>query len=117
MNTMNTASAEATIGSISTTKDGGLRFSVVTQELTPAMKVAFMEYHGQFGYFAFRPNAFQEDDIPKTDVEDKQKTPGKRLRSVLFLLFKSLNKGKNFQAWYMEEMEKIIDHYKSKLDL
>lgn len=55
----------------------------------------------------------------KTDIQTK--TPSARLRGVLFVLFKQLDgrgllKGKSFELFYSEQMNRVIDDYKAQLE-
>lgn len=53
------------------------------------------------------------------DLEDTTKTPSKRLRNVLYRIWEqehSNNSVPIFKDFYKTEMEKIITHYKGKLD-
>ena len=58
-------------------------------------------------------------DVPeaKPDAGTNQKTPGQRLRSVLYVYFCQLGKpGQDFEAFYQGRMERLIGQYKAKLD-
>lgn len=98
------------------TADHGLRLSFVTQEMSDEDKLIATKYHQQFGWLAFRPNQFALDELPKEQAEDKQKTPAKRLRAVLFVLYQQQGSQGDFEIFYREKMEKIISFVKSKLD-
>ncbi len=53
----------------------------------------------------------------KTDFEDKSKTPGQRLRAVMYRNFEKADEGyKAFPDYYKAKMEAVIDHFKTKLD-
>jgi hypothetical protein len=108
---------EAYLDGFSSKKDksAGLRFS--TQELAPDMFATLQQENGSFGWLLFSPNAISETDIPTAHAEDKLKTPSKRLRSVLYIFWEQ--KGKptgNFETFYSQEMDKIVEHIKTKLD-
>jgi len=46
----------------------------------------------------------------------KPKTPSQRMRNVLFLLFEQDHKGfSDFDSFYLDRMEKLIDLLKKKL--
>ena len=114
---MSTFQAPAILTSISHTTDGGLRLGFSTNELTPEDKLSAVLFHQKFGYILFKENPFQESEIPQEDAEDKTKTPSKRLRAVLFKLYQqSGGKKEEFEIYYRQQVEKIIDHLKSKLD-
>jgi len=50
-------------------------------------------------------------------MSKKIKTPSQRLRAVLFLLWEQDKKGFiSAEAYYDDLMERIINHYKTKLD-
>jgi len=55
----------------------------------------------------------------KTDIQTK--TPSARLRGVLFVLYKQLDgqelvKGKSFELFYSEQMNRVIDDFKAQLE-
>lgn len=92
----------------------GVRFS--TQELTAADFAILKENLNNFGFLVFKENEVQDEDIPTEDVENKEKTPSKRLRASLYVLWEQTGKKNPFEMYYREQMEKIIEHIKSKLD-
>ena len=112
------------ISKVSTMADGGLRLQVDTQELTAPDKAELMGLHNQIGWFVFSPNSIQVEDIPTEAVETDQKTPSQRLRAVLFIYWKKQqeNNGqrftsdKDFDYYYSKTLEKLIEHYKQKID-
>lgn len=57
-------------------------------------------------------------DVPKArpDAGTGQKTPGQRLRGVLFVLWSQSGKPGDFEDWYRQKLEGLISQYKSKLD-
>lgn len=97
-----------------------LRFS--TQQLTPEQKVIIDKLHQSFVYLMIKEseidNAEQKMmDSLQVEVGDLKKTPGQRLRAVLFLLWKQDKKGfSTADEFYKSEMEKIILHYRGKLE-
>jgi len=96
--------------------DGSAGLGFNTQELSAADFAILKENLNEYGWLVFRPNEFQEEDIPQQDAEDPEKTPSKRLRAVLFILWQQTGKKGNFEAYYHEQMDKIIEHIKTKLD-
>lgn len=93
-----------------------MRARLETQELTNEQKVSLLEYNNTFGTFLFAPNPIQESDIPKEPAKREGKTPSERLRGVLFLLYReSGGDTTRFYQYYLNEMEKIISHYKNKI--
>ena len=98
-----------------TDKSLSLRFS--TNEVSTEEFMEIDQYHQTFGYLLFQPNRFSDNDLPSTDAPDERKTPSQRLRSVMYLLHKQEGGDKGgFQSFYENQMEKIIEHLKAKLD-
>ena len=114
--TLNTFTSPAIITIGSPTKDGGMRIRLETQELSNEQKVSLLEYNNTFGHFLFQPNPIQERDVPKEAAKREGKTPSERLRGVLYLIHRE-NGGQenNFYDYYLNEMEKVINHYKTKI--
>lgn len=107
----------AILTGISYTRDGGLRLGFSTQEMSAEDKLAMAELYQTFGHLAFRANQIDVLDMPVEDAEDKNKTPARRLRAVLYILSQQQGISKEkFELFYREKMEKIIDWCKNKLD-
>lgn len=97
--------------------DGGLRLGFATQEMGLPEQVEALSMHDKFGYLLFNANPISESDIPKESAEDKNKTPSKRLRAVLYLLWKqTATPDSDFEIFYRDKMEKLIDQIKARLD-
>ena len=106
----------AILTGFSTKLDGGASVRFATNELTDTDVLELKRHQGQFGWLAFRENSFKIADLPQEQAEDKQKTPSKRLRAVLFVRWQQLGKQGDFENYYRTQMEKIIDYLKTKLD-
>ena len=67
-------------------------------------------------YFSDRGNLTDEEVkmIDEVDIEIEGKTKSQRLRNVLYVYCEQ--QGEDFKDFYDNEMEKIIQHYKDKLD-
>lgn len=96
--------------------DGSAGLSFDTQELTPEDFAELKKELNNFGWVVFKGNKVDLSDIPKEEAEDKQKTPSKRLRATLFVLWQQEGSQGDFELFYRSRMEKLIDHVKSKLD-
>jgi len=76
---------------------------------------------GQSGVLYFKPDGTltqkEIDEIDNVDVEVEGKSKSQRLRNVLYI-YREQNPQieENFKVFYANEMEKIIQHYKDKLD-
>jgi hypothetical protein len=109
------------IRSISATVDRGLRFSVVTGEVSDENRGIFLALQGINCEAIISPHEREEGEEPiLVDSEVKKKSQSERLRSVLFVFFKQRKKaGKftgTFDTFYTEQIEVLIDRVKAKLD-
>lgn len=104
------------IGSISSRKDGSLRFSAETPELNSLEKVAWMELQGKSLEALFNPL----DEVAREVVEIKEstdlKSPSERLRGVIYVYWKENVNDGDFTSYYHRAMDRIIDKWKEKLD-
>ena len=106
----------AILTSFSTKADGGASVRFSTNEITDEDFLILKKSHQQYGWLCFQENPFQPSDIPIEAAEDKAKTPSKRLRAVIYVLWEQTGKQGDFEAFYRDRMEKIIDFVKHKLD-
>jgi len=107
----------AQITGVSTKADRSLSVRLCTsREMPPDETTLLISYVQREGWFLFRENEFKDEDVPAGDAVDDFKTPGQRLRGVLYKIFRQTGKpAGEFDAWYRNEMEKIITHYKNKI--
>jgi len=54
--------------------------------------------------------------LESTEIEVEGKTKSQRLRNVLFVYHKQLDNEVSFNDFYSDEMERIIQHFKNKLE-
>lgn len=113
----------AQIEKIATRKDKTWSITIGTQELTPDKARDLAMLNQSFVYVAIKTEEFRqaEEELLNNitcDVElSMLKTPSQRLRAVFYKLFSQDNKGySGFQSYYEGEMEKLIDHFKSKIE-
>ena len=103
-------------------KDRTYKIVWESNELTPEQMVGLNESLGEFGYVAFKKDAFKQSekdmmDKLESDFEDRGKTPGQRLRGVLYRNFEQTPEGfTDFTLYYQAKMDTLIEHFKSKLD-
>ena len=103
-------------------KDRTLKLIFETAEPTPDQMAGVMYSLQKAGYIAFNPDPFKEKEKEmlskmKADYEDSGKSKGQRLRAVLFRNWEQKSDGyKVFDDYYNHHMEKIIMHFKDKLD-
>lgn len=103
-------------------KDKSLKITFETNELDPQKLLGVAENLGQFGYLAFKQEPFKQDeqkmlDELETSYDDQKKTASQRLRAVLYRMWQKDNEGFDSSVRHYEHhMEKILNHFKSKLD-
>jgi len=105
---------------LTTRKDKTIKIQFGSQELTPNEFAEVFSLNQQFCYLAIKPEPFvasEEDIIDSLKVDyDNIKTPSQRLRAVLYVNYQQNNEGyKDFNTYYIAHIEKICEHYKSKL--
>lgn len=110
----------ATIESINSRVDGTWSLKVGTQELSEENAKAILGLNRKLGWFIFKETPLEEADIiniPESTPEFKgDKTPGQRLRGVLYVLWEQTKATKTFDEFYRTKMEQIIDWVKGKLE-
>ena len=112
----------AILESYQSLKDKTLKLTFSTQEPTPEQVLDISRRVQKYGFLAFKEDEFktEEKDLLKglkTEYDDKGKSKSQRLRAVLFRNFQQDNKGYEvFDDYYNHHMEKMIEHFKTKLD-
>jgi hypothetical protein len=110
----------AELGSYGSRADGSMRLSFSTGIVNDDQLLVINALKNNSGFLMFKSAEVakdEEDLIDSVDADIETKTPSQRLRGVLYRNFEQDNKGcKDFKEYYRIEMEKIITHYKQKLD-
>lgn len=103
-------------------KDRTVSLRFITQEKTSAEIMVIDEMLQQFGILYFRgeenmnTDEIEELDSIDLDVYDEPKSQSKRLRNVLFVLWKQDGEQGDFKKYYKQKTEEIIQHFKNKLE-
>jgi hypothetical protein len=111
------------IGSIKTLKDGSVSLTVHTPEVNAnqAAELFGLRNKVAFCYLSPREVSVNEKAIMDSlDVELKGKTPGQRLRNVLYVYWSQNHESdvlmsKVFEDFYKQRMESIIEGIKQEL--
>jgi hypothetical protein len=106
----------AILTGFATKVDGGASIRFNTNELNDLDILELKRKQGTFGYLLFKENQFKNEDVPTEEAEDTSKTPSKRLRAVLFVYWNQKVGVGNFDSFYREKMEEIIQSIKEKID-
>lgn len=102
-------------------KDKSVSMTFITQlEQTPEELMAIDRLLGDSGVLYFKSNgdlnAQEIKELDRVEIENEGKSKSQRLRDVLFVHFEQNgNSYDTFRNFYSTEMERIIEHYKSKL--
>jgi len=99
-------------------KDRSVSLRFETQELSTEQlgEIDALVMEETFGNLLFKESAFQQSDIPTEDAEDTSKTPSKRLRAVIFVLWQQTGKPGDFEVFYRSKMEELCTRIKAVLD-
>ena len=113
---MKTIKTNIIITGIRARVDGSLGLSLSTPELTPEAKVSFMELQNISCDCLIKPLDEPNIDLVEVKSEVNTKTQAQRIRSVLYLWWESLGKQGDFETFYKQKTENIIEQIKQKLD-
>lgn len=110
------------IEAVSTRKDRTYKIVLGSQELSPKDAAELFQLNNTLAYCYISPRQIQTDimteiDKASIDMVEQIKSPSKRLKAVMYLIWKEDNGGyDDFELYYRNEMEKIINHFKNKLE-
>jgi hypothetical protein len=96
--------------------DGSMGLRFVTCELTAKDKLIILEHFQNAGHLLFKEDAVF--DVPEEPSKfEEEKSPSRRLRSVMFLYWKQKKSDEEpvFENFYRRAVEKMIEAYKEKL--
>lgn len=112
---------QAQIEGVRTRKDHTYSITLGTQELSPEQGARLFALNNNIANVYISPNTIQTDlmkeiDLASVDMVDSQKTPSKRMKAVLYLLWKNNNEGYDDSAlYYQNKMEHLINQLKTRL--
>ena len=112
----------AILQSFASLKDRTMKLVFESNEMTPEQLVALSTMTQSFGFLAFKKDNFKEKEKEilsglKSDFEDKGKSKSQRLRGVLYRNWEQQSDNYEvFDDYYNHNMEKMIVHFKNKLD-
>lgn len=105
---------------VRTRKDRTLAVTLGTQEVSPNQAGQLVEMTGKLCavYITEKESIPQEviDQVDEADIDRPGKSQSQRFRAVMFKLWKQDGEGyENFDLYYHSKMEKLIEHYKTKI--
>lgn len=110
------------IESIKSRKDKTTAIVMGSQEISPSTAGQLFALQNSFVYVAIKEEEFQTNEIEifdelKADFEIEKKSNGQRLRNVLYKLYEQDKEGfLTFAKYYDHQMERLINHFKNKLN-
>ena len=110
------------LASYQSLKDGTLKLVFETNEPTIDQVVSIAQGVQSFGYLAFKKDQFKESETKaleslESNYNEFGKTKSQRLRNVLYRNFEQDKEGYDvFDDYYNNKMEKLIIHFKDKLE-
>ena len=102
-------------GSVTSRQDGSVKLSFVTPELRASEAGACIALHGKNVTVSIVPEDVEPEELLRVDTERGGKTPGQRMRAVLFLLWKQQPHTMTYNQFYDTQMEHFIDTVKEQL--
>ena len=105
-------------GSVTSRQDGSVKISFVTPELRPSEGGALLLLHGKNVCVSIVP---EDQPIPEkimVKTEREGKSPSQRFRGVLWVAWEQeidRREDEPFEAYYLRQYQKMIDHWKQKL--
>jgi hypothetical protein len=99
--------------------DGSLTIPISTQEL-PAEEMAAIFKMAKFCYVSFKPESFTAGELKELDNMKSDATFGrslsKRLRDVLYVVYKKSNIDESFENYYSRRMNELIERTKEEIN-
>lgn len=109
------------IENITTRKDHTVKISIGTQELSPLKAGEIFETMNKLvAVYLSSKEVIPQSEIDQVDALNPDlpgKSQSQRLRAVLYVLFEKNNEGhKDFDSFYKNHTDVIIEHLKKKID-
>lgn len=117
---MNGLLLSAQVESVATRRDHTFKIVIGTSELSPANAGQLMTYGNKVVCVYISPketiSQSEIDQIDQLDPEFPSKSASQRLRGVMYVLWEKVPEDfKDFESFYRHHMERIIDHFKTKI--
>lgn len=108
------------IENVTTRRDHTIKITLGTQELEPEKAGLIFGLQNKLAAAYFSEKGISQEDIDIVDSIDPDlpgKSQSQRLRGVLFKLFQQNKEGfVNFDSYYHHHTDRIIEHFKSKIE-
>ena len=115
---------KAVVEGVRTLKDRSLKITIVSQELAPENASKLLSLQNSLCDVMINDKDLTQAEIEmlsnnKWEIEDipNMKSQSQRLRAVLYRLWEKGDGGySDFNLFYVNRMEALIEHFKTKLD-
>ena len=106
------------IGSIASKVDGSIKITMETREITGEDAAQVFDLRGSEAWAFLAPEEIKEVELPeeKPDPSIGKKTQSQRLRNVIYIMWQQKGAQGNFEQFYNQKMETIIEQMKERLD-
>lgn len=105
---------EAQLTSFRSRADGSIGFSGVTPEMSSTEKCVLFDLQNVLVEIVVMPKDEKDPELVVVKTELGQKTPGQRLRGIIFIHWEQAGREGDFETFYRLRMDAICDGYKSK---
>lgn len=102
------------IGTVSSRADHSATVRIITPELRPSEAGALLGWHGKAARVCIFPDDGDALETIKVTTERDQKTPSQRLHAIVHVHWKQQGGEGDFETFYRQQMERIINGYKEK---
>ncbi len=106
--------AHAEMSSMTSRRDGAVRFSVITPELSLEQRATMFGLHGINVRVMIEALDVPTTGMDEVTTEIHQKTPCKRLYDIIFVHWRESGQQSEFKDFYVRQMDRVCDGYKSK---
>lgn len=116
---MSAVKLPAIFAGIQSKVDRSYKLTFATRELSGDDAAMLLKMANNECWLLISPDdSLDSVDVPnaKPDSGTNQKTSGQRLRAVLFVLWSQSGKPGDFEDFYRQKIENLIEQYKAKLD-
>lgn len=111
---MNTIQHQGYITSLVAKKDRSIGYRVETPELSCEERALFFELQNENLTITLKPSDVPSKEYKVSETNDK--TPSQRMRSVLYVWWKTKQDKNDFETFYKNKMGEIIEKIKSKIE-
>ena len=114
---------QSTIESVQTRKDKTLKITIGSQELNAEQMAELMSFNQSLAFTYISPKSITEAekeaiDAVEVETPKQSKSQSTRLRNTLYKVWETTPTGiDEFNDYYKQETERIIEHYKEKISV